>query len=92
MDDHDYAKKSNATNARMKRKCIMQQKCHIYFWFLVQPNIHHTPQNQLYSDADLCSTNFDINRSISTHHLPPATEEQSKKLSTNLFFQMFLLE
>jgi len=81
MDDHEYTKKSNAANARMKRKRIMQHKRHTYFWFPVQPTIHPTPQNQLYSDADLCSTNLDINKSTSAHHLAPAIEDQGKKLN-----------
>ena len=81
MDDHEYTKKSDATNARIKRKCIMQQKRHTYFQSSIQPTIHPTRQNQLYPNAILCSTNLDINRSITAHHLAPATEDQSKKLN-----------
>ena len=50
MDDHEYTKKSNAANARMKRKCIMQQKRHTYYWFPVQPTItllHKTNYTQM---------------------------------------------
>ena len=86
MDNHEYTNKSNATNAKMKRKRIMQQKRHTRVQFPVQPTIHPAPLNQLYLDVDLCSTNLHINGITSVHHLALAAEDQSKKF--NIPFRM----
>ena len=86
MDNHEYTNKSNSTKARIKRKRIMQQKCNTQVQFPVQPTIHPAPQNQLYSDVDLCSTNLHINENTSVYYLAPATEYQSKEF--NISFRM----